>query len=302
MNPRGGTEILRENLFKYCGTDWQSRINLITSFCDTRLLDPNRINVVWQHLWYDQGAIAGMIDPEFVKMVDHFVYISDTQLRGFYDKFDISNCRNTIIKNAIEPIEYKPKPRNKLRLIYVSTPQRGLDVLLDAWKLVKHDDAELVVYSSTIIYGQNYRLTVGSQYEHILNRCKTEEGVVYKGYAANKAVRLALQQSHILAYPSTYIETSCLAAIEAGAAGCQIVTTDLGALPETCGNHAEFVPYTENKQELIKNYADKLSEIMSKYEHDNPKYIEQSTWFNEQYSWENRKHEWQEFFEKICVK
>jgi glycosyltransferase involved in cell wall biosynthesis len=243
-----------------------------------------------------------MIDPEFINMVDHFVYVSSTQLNGFLEKLDISHVSNHVIKNAIETIEYKPKPQNKLRLIYISTPQRGLDVLLDAWKLVKQDNTELVVYSSTIIYGQNYRLTVGHQYEHILNRCKTEAGVVYKGYATNKAVRMALQQSHILAYPSTYIETSCLAAIEAGAAGCKIVTTDLGALPETCGEYAEYVPYNDNKDEPVKNYADKLSEIMSKYNHDDEQYIEQSRWFNEQYSWENRKLEWQEFFEKICVK
>lgn len=301
MNPRGGTEILKQNLLKYCGTGWESKINLITSFCDSRLIDSNKVNIVWQHLWHDQNAITGMNDPNFVKMVDYFVYVSNTQLKAFSNKFNISDSKNHVIKNAIEPIEYKEKPQDKLRLIYISTPQRGLDVLLDAWKLVRHNNAELVVYSSVIIYGQHYSLSVGNRYDDLLNQCKMEKGVVYKGYATNKAVRLALQQSHILAYPSTYIETSCLSAIEAGAAGCKIVTTDLGALPETCGDYAEFVPYTDNKQILVENYACHLQEIMSRYEYNDQKYIEQSKWFNMQYSWENRKHEWQELFEK-CVK
>lgn len=300
MNPRGGTEILRDNLFKYCGTGWQNTINLIVSFCDGRLIDPNRINVVWQHLWHDQNAIAGMTDQNFVNSVDHFVYVSNTQLTGFQNKFDIDRCNNHVIHNAIEPIEFKPKPRDKLRLIYISTPDRGLDVLLDAWRIVRKPDIELVVYSSNIIYGQSYRLGVGSRSEHLLDRCRIEPGVIYKGYATNKAVRLALQNSHILAYPSTYIETSCLAAIESGAAGCKIVTTDLGALPETCGGYADLIPYQENKEQLTKNFADKLAETIDNYNCDDNKLIEQSNWFNQNYSWEKRQTQWLEFFNKCA--
>ena len=301
MNPRGGTEILRENLHKYCGTDWQSKINLIVSFCDSRLIDPTKINVVWQHLWHDQNAIIGINDDSFINAIDHFVYVSNTQLTAFESKFNISNANNHVIYNAIEPIEFKPKPKDKIRLIYISTPNRGLDVLLDAWRIVRKQNTELLVYSSNIIYGQSYRLGVGSESEYLLERCKAEQGVIYKGYATNKAVRIALQNSHILAYPSTYIETSCLSAIEAGAAGCKIVTTDLGALPETCGNYAEMIPYTENKRELVESYADKLVETIKNYDHDDLKIIEQSQWFNNNYSWENRKTTWQEFFNKICA-
>lgn len=241
-----------------------------------------------------------MSDPNFVQMIEHFVYVSETQLTGFAEVFPNVDAKTHVIRNAIEPIEFVSKPTDKLRLIYISTPDRGLDVLLDAWALIQPRDAELIVYSSNIIYGTSYSVGVGNKYDHLFNRCKTEQGVVYKGYAANKAIRIALQKSHILAYPSTYIETSCLAAIEAGAAGCKLITTDLGALPETCGNFAEMIPYTADKALLTRNYADLLAKTISEYSPNDTLHREQSTWFNDFYSWHTRKLEWQRFFNECA--
>ena len=51
---------------------------------------------------------------------------------------------------------------------------------------------------------------------------------------------------HIFAYPSIWHETSCIAAIEAMAAGCEIVTTNLGALYETCSPFGRFINFDRN--------------------------------------------------------
>jgi glycosyltransferase involved in cell wall biosynthesis len=125
------------------------------------------------------------------------------------------------------------------------------------------------------------------------------KNVVYKGFALNKAVRKAVQDAHILAYPSIYEETSCLAAIEAGAAGCKIVTTNLGALPETCDKWATFVDYKygDDLKELSKNYADVLNTEINNFQTTNIK--EQSDWFNNYYSWNNRAEEWNNLIEQI---
>jgi glycosyltransferase involved in cell wall biosynthesis len=297
MKPAGGTEILHNNLLKYVGSDWSQQLNLIVSTCKPEFVDPNKINVVWQHLAYDQANIIGMAYPEFIQSVDHFVYVSQWQLDEFSRRFSTDLSQNHVIRNAIDPIEFKTKPTDKIKLIYTSTPNRGLKVLLEAWRILNRQDVELHVYSSDVIYGTGYAAQRAREHAELFHRCKTTQGIVYKGYATNKAVRQALQSAHILAYPSIYEETSCLAAIEAGAAGCRIVTTDLGALPETCDQWARYVDYAygDDLTRLAEKYAAALNEEIDLVSQNVYNLQEQSLWFNANYSWEHRAQEWKEF-------
>jgi glycosyltransferase involved in cell wall biosynthesis len=241
-----------------------------------------------------------MDHPEFLAAVDHFVYVSDWQLDQFKNKYNIGHVNNHVIKNAITPIEFKPKPKDRIQLIYTSMPARGLEVLLDAFEIIDRDDVDLTIYSSNIIYGKTYNPADNAQ--QLFHRARAMKNVYYRGYALNQAVRKSLQTAHILAYPSTFPETSCLSAIEAGAAGCKIVTTDFGALPETCGDWATLVPYIEDRQALTKEYAQALNTAIDNYESECYNIKEQSDWFNETYSWDRRAKEWKQFFEKICAK
>lgn len=304
MRPLGGSEILNNNLLKYTGQDWQKTVNLVLSVCDPAYIDPSRVNVIWQHLAYDQGAIRGMADNNFIQAVDHFVYVSDWQRQQFEQRFATNLSENHVIKNAIEPIEFKEKPTDKIKLIYTSTPNRGLEVLLKAFKILDRRDIELTVFSSNIIYGKGYSNQLAGAHDHLFHQCKTTPGIVYRGYAMNKAVRQALRSSHILAYPSIYEETSCLAAIEAGAAGCKIVTTNLGALPETCNSWATYVDYQygDDLDLLAERFAQTLNYEIDKYWENSYTIKDQSDWFNDHYSWNHRAQQWLEFFNKICAK
>lgn len=304
MKPAGGTEILVNNLNKFTNIADYNNLNVIPSFCSSDFLIADKKNIVWQHNMPDQPIVSGMYNPQFVESVDDFVYVSEYQLNEYKKLFNLSGVNNHIIKNAIEPFsEYKHRSKqDKIRLIYTSAPFRGLDVLIDAFKLLNRNDVELHVYSSNIIYGSEHSKMIGDRYEHLFHACRKTDGIVYKGYAPNAKIREALQEAHILAYPCTFKETSCLAAIEAGAAGCKIVTTNYGALPETCEQYATYIDYTSDHKKLAENYAEILNKEVYNYWNLDYNYKDQSDWFNEQYSWYNRAKQWNEFFEQVSNK
>ncbi len=291
MNPRGGTEILWSNFCKYVDKSHRDRVNIILSDCNPELLRKDVPNILWQHVNTDQRVAQGCKIPSFVVDIDHWVYVSEWQRQRYYRDFVLPHQKYTVIPNAIEPIEWIDRPKDKLRLIYTSTPWRGLEILLEAFKRLNRQDVELDVYSSTVIYGSKF---MPNQYDWLFNRCKTTPRVNYHGYATNKGVRRALQNAHIFAYPSIFEETSCLAAIEAGAAGCSIVTTNFGALPETCGQYATYVQYTRDYDRLIENYTEVLNQQIDNYWSMTEVLKQQSDYFNTHYSWHNRKTQWEQ--------
>ena len=76
---------------------------------------------------------------------------------------------------------------------------------------------------------------------YIFEECKNTKNINYFGFLENKKIIELLKKMHIFAHPSIWPETSCVAAIESMAAGCEVVTTNLGALPETCSSFGTFV-------------------------------------------------------------
>ena len=301
MQPKGGSELAYQALLKNVGSDWVKDVNLILSVCNPALLDTTRKNVVWQQLSYDQQNVALMRDKSFVDRVDCFVYVSNWQYEKFRNIYNIPEYKSVVIKNATEPFVYTQRSQGKMKLIYTSAPNRGLDVLLDAFEVLSRDDVELDVYSSTIIYGSDYSKQVDHIYKPLFDRASNMKNVNYKGYGENSVVREALQQSHIFAYPSTFEETSCMAAIEAGSAGCKLITTNYGALYETGSEYATMVPFNSNRSMLVRSYAKALNQAINNYwKQENLDLLQkQSDYFNTFYNWQVRTSQWKNLFNHI---
>lgn len=299
LPPRGGSDIMEEGLRKRINFD-DYGANLILSRCDEGLIDLDKKNILWQHLNYNEPLTQGMLNKYFVRSVDAFVYVSHWQYEKFRYVYSVPTEDVYIIKNAIEPIEFINRPKGeKIRLIYTSAPFRGLDVLLDAFELLNRDDVELDVYSSTIVYGTDYDKEHSQAYEDLFNRARSMRGVNYYGYANNKDIIKALQQSHIFAYPSVFEETCCLAMIEAGAAGCSIVSHNLGAIYETASEWGTLLPVRVDHTLMATHFANALNEQINSYSNNINLLKKQSEYFNFYYSWDRITSQWDNMLDII---
>jgi glycosyltransferase involved in cell wall biosynthesis len=228
--------------------------------------------ILWSQHAPDQQEVNDLADIGARDAWDGFVLVSDWQAHGYSQVFGIQPQRITILRNAISPAfenlyaepetiaSRKPWPPV---LCYTSTPFRGLDVLLDAFPRIRAaiPGATLKVYSSMGVYGVAAQ---NDEYAPLYERCRATEGVEYVGSLPQPALVRELLNATCLAYPNTFAETSCISVMEALAAGCIVITSRLGALPETTAGFGHLILPLPDKQRHAEAFADFAVGVLEK--------------------------------------
>ena len=259
-NAKGGSELIYQRVKERVPEDLWGHFQVILSRV-RELEDKPRI------LWFQDTSR----DPEvqFLKeqrerdKFERFVFPSDWSLEKYHLDLGVEYEKSVVLKNAIEPIPIHTKPKDgPIRLAYISTPHRGLDVLIGAFRAMKLENVELDIYSSFKIYGWGSR---DDEYKPLYDACKDTPNVNYHGTVSNEEIREALQKTHILTYPNTYAETACISVIEAMSAGCVVVCPNLAVLPETCANFAWMYGYVHDKVEHARKFAYVLKDAIDNF-------------------------------------
>ena len=296
----GGSENQLRLLLKHLPDESFKDINLILNNTNYDLIEKDKINVLWMQHFVNQEEVKNLGSEDYVNKLDHIVFNSNWNFEKFQYQFKIPESKSVVIKNAIENIDSHEKPRDKINLIYHTTPWRGLVHLLKVFKNLNLKNVELNICSSTIIYGKKFDNILGKKYKNIFEECKNTKNVNYLGFVENNKIINLLKNMHIYAFPSVWPETSCISAIEAMAAGCEIVSSNLGALYETCAPFGTFVTFDKNFENFEKKYQKVLEgSIENFWSETNQKKIKlQREVINLTYSWSERSKEWISFFQE----
>ena len=207
------------------------------------------VQIFWSLDAYDQAPLTNLSDAAARAEIDLVVVGSDWQAETFtkyhgvppFQLVQLNNGSATSADITKTPPSAAPAARPK-RLAYVSTPFRGLDVLLKVFPRIRKacPDAELEIFSSMKVYGWTEDRDQ-AEFKRLYQQAQ-QPGVTLVGTLPQLQLAERLQHARILAYPNHYAETFCIAAIEAQAAGCVVVTSDLGALPQTVGDGGICIP------------------------------------------------------------
>ena len=298
---KGGTEAMAKRIgdvVSFLGLDDQ--VNIIHSRVSN--VDPSKKNVLVLHdLWSDPEA-THLREKESLDRFEKIVFVSNQQQQTYHLAHGVPYSKSAVMKNAITPIDVdiQDKPDNRINIIYHTTPHRGLDLLVPAFVILAehHKDIHLHVYSSFDIYGWGHR---DEPYKHLFDRVKNHPNMTYYGFQPNETVREALKEAHIFAYPNIWQETSCIAAMEAMSAGCDIVCPNYAALPETTAGFASEYQYHEDPQEHVNTFIAKLHQSIVKIRRPSTlKRLENAkSYADTMYNWDFRKKEWANLLTKI---
>jgi len=296
---QGGTELMNSALYQRVDNDLLEAFNIIKS--RVRHLDDKKPNILWLHdLWNDPESLH-LKDPESRNRFAKLVFVSNYQLQTYNMGLGVPYSESIVMKNAIEPIEEHVKPKDQVRLIYHTTPHRGLNIVYAAVEAIaKHlgDQIHLDVYSSFEAYGWKER---DEPYLPLFDAIRNHPQMTYHGFQPNSVVRQALKEAHIFAYPSVWQETSCIAAIEAMSAGCEVVCPNLAALPETTMGYARMYQYNEDQNAHGNLFVNLLMAAIQQRFDDGmiAKLKNQKNMIDMTYNWDIRAAEWELFLKNM---
>jgi UDP-glucose:(glucosyl)LPS alpha-1,2-glucosyltransferase len=264
-NANGGTEQMRKRLIE--NIDQSLLENVAIHLSRVRTFYEDVPNILWCH---DLPS-----DPENNHLHNNgwqkfslFVFVTCWQRDMFVEKFKIPYSKCTVIENAIEPAQNIQKDSNKIRLIYHTTPHRGLELLYHSYNVISKefkDEVHLDIFSSFEIYGWKER---DKPYEDLFQKLSDHKYITYHGSQPNSVIREYLSKAHYYPYPCIWQETSCISLIEAIEHKVIAIHPNYGALPETAGQNTYMYNYSDDVNEHLNRFHVMLYSIIKSNLHN----------------------------------
>lgn len=207
--------------------------DLLIAWRNATLLETTPARVKW--LWVHDVVAIGAT-PWNLALADRILAVSEWHATHLRKKYPASAARVEATRNGIDLKRFAAMggPRNAHKAVYSSSPDRGLDPLLEMWPRVRASvpDAELHVF-----YGfAGLPDDIAAVYLAKLGAL-AGDGVVVRGRVDQATLAEEMMSAGVWVHPSwcgdkVFEETSCIGAMEAQAAGMHLVCGAAGALTE----------------------------------------------------------------------
>ena len=279
--------------------------------CGRQLRDEFRAKkplVMWNQHADDQPSIEALEYTRERKAWTSIAFVSEWQREQFCNVYWIDREKTRVMRNAISPAFAASTPAapwfkagQAPVLVYTSAPYRGLNVLLDAVPIIRSaiSDMRLRIFSGS----RTQATGEDDPFAELYRRCASTEGVDYIGTVPQGELAAELSRAAALAYPSTFPETSCIAAMEAMSAGASILTTRSGAMPETTAGYGLMIEPHDDEPRLAKEFAqitiDALAEARREPELAEARRNQEIQFARTNYSWSARALEWEAYLSDI---
>lgn len=198
-----------------------------------------KLRLLWVH-----DIFAGGASHRNMLKADRVLALSHWHRDFVINHHNLPPEQVVVTRNGIDLARFEQRvERNPKKVVYSSSPDRGLPVLLKVWPEIRKrvPDAELHVFYGFFNWrkiaearGDMNQLRGIDLLEHQLVELAAH-GVHNRGKVDQQTLAREFLSAGVWAHPTWFTETSCITAMEAQAAGLRIVTSSIAALNETVG-------------------------------------------------------------------
>jgi len=287
--------------------DWIEQ-NWIDYFITSRTTDTLRLPVRAGKIFvmiHDVWLLSGK-DQVFLDRVDKYCVLSDWHWKFVKDYHGIPDEKLHLTSNGMDFARFyiKGVERNPYRLMYSSSPDRGLDTLLYLFDFIKSEVTEAELH---IFYGfENWSKSILQKNDKVqiekmekIKEAMNKPGVCYHGRVGQSQLAEEWLKTSLWAYPTDFEEVFCITAIEAQRAGVPVVTSNYAGLQTTLGDSACLIGSGNKGESYTKLYRENFVRCCIEVLTDNRKWrdlSEKGLRNSEKYSWKNVAQDWNILF------
>lgn len=268
-----------------------------------------QVNADLKVLWMHDVNVGDNFGGEFgdrLKNVDYVIGLTDWHCQHLTRLYSVSPKKLVRIPNGVDLTRFKTDyvpDRQKYKFVWSSSPDRGLDVVLQLWPEIRRrwPEAELHVY-----YGwQSIRKILESYPNHIIkvfmegveemidSLGREEAGIYWHDRVDQDTLARELMTCHAWLYPTYFMETFCITAVEMQAAGVLPVTSSVAALKETVNPKALQTDGWPNNDNFKRQYLMNLTRTVDSSRMYQNSLRESGYVHAKQFTWDNAyEHYW----------